>query len=142
MQTRSRKLRLGPILVDRLKIANRLNDHRPPELTPLNVFVQVNAQGEATKSGVAPEQALELAKHVETLPRLRFCGLMSIPKPETEFDRQRQGFRQLSCIADTIVEAGIECPYLSMGMTADLEAAVAEGATHVRVGTAIFGARS
>ncbi|MEA3291584.1 MAG: YggS family pyridoxal phosphate-dependent enzyme [Pseudomonadota bacterium] len=127
--------------VDRLKIARRLSDHRTPERGPLNVFLQVNLQGEAGKSGVSPADAPNLAQVVTELPNLRLCGLMAIPKLETEFDRQRAAFGELRKLLEELNRRGIDADGLSMGMTADLEAAIAEGATHVRIGTAIFGPR-
>ena len=126
--------------VDRLRIAERLSASRPATLPPLEVCVQVNISGEATKSGVAPEEAPALARHVAALPRLRLRGFMGIAEPTEHVDRQRAQFR----IARDCLERcrGLDLDTLSMGMSGDLEAAIAEGATIVRVGTAIFGARS
>jgi pyridoxal phosphate enzyme (YggS family) len=127
--------------VDRQKIARRLSDSRPASLPPLNVCVQVNASGEATKSGVAPSEALVLASAVARLPRLALRGVMGIPEPTDDVDRQRAQFRTLRACFDALRAAGLAVDTLSMGMSADLEAAIAEGATLVRVGTAIFGPR-
>lgn len=127
--------------VDRLKIAERLSTQRPEALPPLNVCIQVNISGEASKAGVAPEETLELARAVGALPRLRLRGLMAIPGPADDFEAQRAPFRRLRALFDALNAAGLACDTLSTGMSADLEAAIAEGATIVRVGTAIFGQR-
>jgi pyridoxal phosphate enzyme (YggS family) len=127
--------------VERLKIAQRLSEQRPPELAPLNICLQVNISGEASKSGVAAEELLELAQHVAQLPRLRLRGLMAIPEPETDVSRQRAAFAQLRALAEALRAKGIALDTLSMGMSSDLGSAVAEGATIVRIGSAIFGAR-
>lgn len=127
--------------VDRLKIAERLSAQRPDGLPPLNVCLQVNASGEASKSGVAPGEALELARAVAALPRLRLRGLMSIPEPAGDIDAQRAPHRLLHALFEQLRAEGLALDTLSMGMSGDLEAAVIEGATIVRVGTAIFGAR-
>ena len=129
--------------VDRLKIAKRLSNLRPTTTAPLNVLLQVNLQGESTKSGIVPGELTSLASAVRELPNLRLRGLMAIPVPESSFERQRKVFRKLKELQNEINQAldlTLDC--LSMGMTDDLEAAVAEGATHVRVGTAIFGPRN
>jgi len=128
--------------VDRLKIAERLSAARPDRLPPLNVCIQVNIGDEATKSGAAPGGALALARATAALPRLRLRGLMAIPPASQDYARQRRYFAQLRELKDAIMAAGIALDTLSMGMSADLEAAIAEGATLVRVGTAIFGART
>lgn len=128
--------------VDRLKIAQRLSALRPDDRPPLDVLVQVNISGEATKSGCAPGQAIPLARAVAGLPRLRLTGFMGIAEPTSDVAVQRAQFARLRHIRDEARAAGLNVPVLSMGMTADLEAAIAEGATEVRVGTAIFGARS
>ena len=128
--------------VDRAKIARRLCDLRPAGTKPINIFIQLNLQNEATKSGVLPEELGALVDEVRNLPNLRLRGLMAIPAPETLFDRQRTTFarlRELLQATNREHKTNMDC--LSMGMTDDLEAAVAEGATHVRVGTAIFGLR-
>lgn len=127
--------------VDRQKIAQRLSDARPAGLGPLQVCLQVNVSGEASKGGIAPEAALELAQSVAGLPRLRLRGLMAIPEPTEDTGLQRARFRRLRELRDQIAARGIPLDTLSMGMSADMEAAIAEGATMVRIGTAIFGAR-
>jgi PLP dependent protein len=127
--------------VDRLKIAARLSEQRPDTLPPLNVCLQVNVSGEASKSGCGPEEALGLAQAVATLPRLRLRGLMAIPEPTDDAALQRAGFARLRQVRDQINAAGLSLDTLSMGMSHDLESAIAEGATIVRVGTAIFGER-
>jgi PLP dependent protein len=127
--------------IDRLKVAQRLSAQRPAQLPPLNVCVQVNMSGEASKSGVLPAQALPLAREVAALPRLALRGLMSIPEPAVGFEAQRAPHRRLRELLDTLRRSGLALDTLSMGMSADLEAAIAEGATIVRVGSAIFGER-
>lgn len=127
--------------VDRLKIAQRLSLQRPASASPLSVCIEVNASGEPTKSGVAPEAALALALEVARLPRLRLRGIMGIPEATADTDRLRGQFRVLRGCFDACRSAGLALDTLSMGMSADLEMAIAEGATQVRVGTAIFGAR-
>ena len=127
--------------VDRMKLAQRLSDLRPPELAPLQVCLQVNISGEDSKSGVAPEAALALAREVAALPRLRLRGLMAIPEPAGDLAAQREPHRALRKLLEAMNAEGLGLDTLSMGMSADLEAAVAEGATWVRVGTAIFGSR-
>jgi len=127
--------------LDRLKIAQRLSEQRPAELPALQVCIQVNISGEATKAGLLPGQVADLAQAVAKLPRLRLRGLMAIPEPAGDFEAQRVPHRALNILRERLQEQGLELDTLSMGMTADLEAAIAEGATLVRVGTAIFGAR-
>ena len=127
--------------VDRLKIAERLAAARPAGRPPLDVLVQVNVSGEVTKSGVSPPQAVGLAQAVAGLPRLRLRGIMGIPAPDDDAARQRAAFAALRACFDACRAAGLAVDTLSMGMSADLEAAIAEGSTQVRVGTAIFGAR-
>ena len=127
--------------VDRLPIAERLAAARPDTLPPLNVCVQVNISGETSKSGVAPAAAVPLARSVGQLPRLRLRGLMGIAEATADLSRQREQFRRLRQCFDACRAAGLAVDTLSMGMSADLEAAIAEGATLVRVGSAIFGAR-
>jgi pyridoxal phosphate enzyme (YggS family) len=127
--------------VDREKIARRLSDARPAALAPLQVCLQVNVSGETSKSGVEPDAVLALAEVVATLPRLQLRGLMAIPEPTPDVGLQRARFRALRELRDDIVRKGIALDTLSMGMSADMEAAIAEGATLVRIGTAIFGAR-
>ena len=127
--------------VDRLKIAQRLSEQRPPHLPPLQVCIQVNVDGGPTKSGVAPEAALALAQAVTALPRLRLRGLMCIPEPAADFAAACEVLTRARDLFDTLNAAGLTLDTLSMGMSADLEAAVASGSTLVRVGSAIFGAR-
>lgn len=127
--------------VDREKIARRLSDLRPQALPPLNVLIQLNVSGEATKSGAAPEDAPALARAVSALPRLRLRGLMAIPAPTDEAALQRARFVQVRRIYDELRAQGLPLDTLSMGMSDDLEAAIVEGSTMVRVGTAVFGAR-
>jgi pyridoxal phosphate enzyme (YggS family) len=127
--------------VDRLRIAQRLSEQRPLSLPPLSICLQVNLSGEASKSGVAPDELPALAASVAGLPRLRLRGLMSIPEPVDGFDAQRRPHRRLRELLEALNRQGLALDTLSMGMSADLEAAIAEGATIVRVGSAIFGAR-
>jgi PLP dependent protein len=129
--------------VDRLKIAERLAEQRPAWLPPLNLCLQVNVSGEASKSGVVPAELPALAAAVAALPagRVRLAGLMSIPAPTADAAEQRAAHRRLRQLQQQLQAQGLVVPTLSMGMSADLEAAVAEGSTVVRVGTAIFGAR-
>jgi pyridoxal phosphate enzyme (YggS family) len=127
--------------VDRLKIAERLSAQRPAELPPLNVCVQVNVSGEASKSGIAPEQAKALARAVAALPRLTLRGLMCIPEPTDDNARLAAQFGVLHTLYEQLRAEGLALDTLSMGMSADLEQAIAAGATIVRVGSAIFGAR-
>ncbi|MFM0718766.1 YggS family pyridoxal phosphate-dependent enzyme [Paraburkholderia strydomiana] len=127
--------------VDRLKIAQRLSEQRPDHLPPLNVCLQVNVSGEASKSGVGIAEAVEVAQEISALPKLNLRGLMSIPEPAGDIDAQRAPHRQLRELFERLRDDGLELDTLSMGMSSDLEAAVLEGATIVRVGTAIFGAR-
>jgi hypothetical protein len=126
--------------VDRLKIAERLSEQRPDGLPPLNVCIQVNVSGEASKGGVAWHELTELAEAVARLPRLRLRGLMAVPAPEGDPVRQRAPFHALRQAFEGLQRLGLDT--LSMGMSDDLEAAIAEGATLVRIGTALFGSRS
>ncbi|MEW6705340.1 MAG: YggS family pyridoxal phosphate-dependent enzyme [Pseudomonadota bacterium] len=128
--------------LDRLKIAQRLSQQRPAHLPPLQVCLQVNVSGEPSKAGVAPGDVAPLALQVAALPRLRLRGLMAIPEPAVDFETQRQPHRALRALLLRLQAEGLALDTLSMGMSADLEAAVAEGATIVRVGTAIFGGRA
>jgi len=127
--------------VDRLKIAQRLSEQRPEELGPLNICLQVNISAEASKSGLTPEELPEVAAQVAQLPRLRLRGLMAIPAPSDDMKQQRAAFAAVRGLYEQLRTGGLPLDTLSMGMSADLEAAVAEGATIVRVGSAIFGAR-
>lgn len=127
--------------VDRLKIAQRLSEQRAPQQPPLQVCIQVNIDGGPAKSGVAPDEALALAREVAQLPRLRLRGLMTIPEPAADFAGQLAVHREARALFDRLRAAGLPLDTLSMGMTADLEAAIQAGSTLVRVGTAIFGAR-
>lgn len=127
--------------IDRLKIAERLSAQRDPARPPLNVCLQVNVSGEASKSGVAPDAVPALAEAVAGLPGLRLRGLMAIPEPTDDAALLRRRFAGLREQRDALNAAGLALDTLSMGMSHDLEAAIAEGATIVRVGTAIFGAR-
>jgi PLP dependent protein len=127
--------------IDRLRIAERLSAARPPSLPPQNVCVQVNISAEATKSGVAPEEAVALAREVARLPRLALRGLMGIAAPSPAIATRLAQYRILRTLLDACRESGLDVDTLSMGMSDDLEAAIAEGATIVRVGTAIFGPR-
>jgi hypothetical protein len=128
--------------IDRLKIARRLHDQRPAILAPLAVCVEVNVSGETSKSGVAPPELPALLEAVAALPRLRLRGLMTLPAPTPDLDAQRAQFRRLAELMHAANARGHALDTLSMGTTADLEAAIAEGATLVRIGTAIFGPRA
>ena len=129
--------------IDRLKIAQRLAEQRPPALAPLQVCLQVNISGEASKGGVAASELPALAAAVAALPRERLVlrGLMAIPEPTADMAAMRRPHRALRELFETLCSQGLALDTLSMGMSADLEAAIAEGATVVRVGSAIFGAR-
>lgn len=129
--------------VDRLKIAQRLNNQRPEDLPPLNICLQINISNEASKSGIKPEELAELVKSISQLPRLKLRGLMAIPAPESDAEKQKEPFRVLAKLLKNINETQrLDMDTLSMGMTDDLEAAIAEGSTMVRIGTALFGARN
>jgi len=130
--------------VDRLKIAQRLNEQRPPHLSPLQLCLQVNVDGGANKSGVTPDELMALIQEVIKLPRLRLRGLMTIPEPTIDFATACAVHSEAKALFDKVNSAGLlmePMDTLSMGMTADLEAAIASGSTMVRVGTAIFGGR-
>ncbi|TMS56494.1 YggS family pyridoxal phosphate-dependent enzyme [Imbroritus primus] len=127
--------------IDRLKLAQRLSEQRPAGLQPLQVCIQVNISGEATKGGVEPAEVLPLAQAIAPLPNLRLRGLMAVPAPSDDPAEQRRAFAALRHTLDTLRTGGLAVDTLSMGMSADLESAIAEGATIVRIGTAIFGAR-
>jgi PLP dependent protein len=128
--------------VDRLKIAQRLAEQRPAHLPPLQVCLQVNISGEPSKSGLQADEVAEVALAVAALPRLRLRGLMAIPEPAADLAAQRAAHRALHALLATLQGRGLALDTLSIGMSADLEAAVAEGATIVRIGSAIFGARA
>ncbi len=128
--------------IDRLTIARRLSEQRPESLEPLNICLQVNVSGEATKAGTTLDELPELARAVARLPRLRLRGLMTLPAPTPDFNTQRSAFHKLHQAYHELDAQGWHLDTLSMGMSDNLEAAIAEGATLVRVGTAIFGARA
>jgi pyridoxal phosphate enzyme (YggS family) len=128
--------------VDRLKIAQRLNEQRPADLPPLSVCIQVNIDGGPGKSGVPPQEALALAREIAQLPRLLLRGLMTIPEPVADFAAQVAVHRRARALFDELCGAGLTLDTLSLGMSADLEAAIQAGSTMVRVGTAIFGGRA
>ena len=127
--------------IDRERIARRLSEQRPQGMPPLDVLLQVNVSGEASKSGVAPREAPPLAKAVAAMPRLRLRGLMAVPEPTGDERAQRARFREVRELFETLQRQGLALDTLSMGMSADMEAAIAEGSTLVRIGTAIFGER-
>jgi pyridoxal phosphate enzyme (YggS family) len=128
--------------VDRLKIAQRLSEQRPADKPPLQVCLQVNIDGGANKSGVAPDDVLALAQQVATLPRLRLRGIMTIPEPAIDFVAACAVHARAKALFDTLKAAGLSLDTLSLGMSADLDAAIQSGSTMVRVGSAIFGARA
>jgi len=127
--------------VDRLKIARRLSQQRPDNLDPLNICLQINLSSEVSKSGVAPQQAAELLRGAAALPRIRVRGLMAIPAPTDDQAQQRKNFAELRELLETLQQDLPTLDTLSMGMSADLESAIAEGATIVRIGTDLFGTR-
>ena len=133
--------------VDRLKIAQRLSDNRPDDMHPLSICLQVNISGEDTKSGISPDELNSLAHEIVKLPKIKLRGLMVIPAPEDDFIKQREVFAKVAKLKDDLQKSlkqnhpEIELDTLSMGMSNDIEAAIAEGATMVRVGNAIFGQR-
>lgn len=122
-------------------IAKRLNDQRPTHLPPLNICIEVNMNDENTKTGATPENVLSLACYCLTLPCLRLRGLMAIPRPQDDFQQQRQSFHQLHSLYQSLLQQGLALDTLSMGMSQDFEAAIAEGSTMVRIGTGLFGER-
>ncbi len=134
--------------IDRLKIAQRLNDQRPSGLAPLNVCVQVNISGESSKSGVDPNEVVDLCIAISQMPHLRLRGLMSIPEPTDDEAQQKADHHQLFSIYNTLKQnpslqtASVQLDTVSMGMSSDMSAAIAEGSTMVRIGTAIFGKRT
>jgi len=127
--------------LERERIARRLDEQRPPGAPPLNVCIEVNVSGEASKSGLAPEEVARFAGALRAYSRLKLRGLMTIPAPAEGLAAQRRALRPLARLQNELLESGFDVDTLSMGMTDDLEAAIAEGATLVRVGTAIFGPR-
>jgi pyridoxal phosphate enzyme (YggS family) len=127
--------------VDRLKIAQRLSEQRPPQLEPLQVCIQVNVDGGVSKGGVLPDEALALAREIARLPRLKLRGLMTIPEPAPDFDSACAVHRQTLALFNALRRDGLDLDTLSMGMSGDLEAAIHCGSTLVRVGSAIFGTR-
>jgi pyridoxal phosphate enzyme (YggS family) len=127
--------------VDRLKVAQRLSQQRPAQLPPLNICLQVNISQEPTKAGVGLARLAELAERSATLPRLKLRGLMAIPRAQQDFELQRRGFAALRLALEGLNRHGFGLDTLSMGMSQDMTAAVAEGATLVRIGTAVFGPR-
>ena len=128
--------------IDRLKIARRLSEQRPDKLPPLNVCLQVNVNQEASKSGVSLREVEALAELIVSLPNLKLRGLMAIPESTSDVEQQRANFALLANAQATLNEAGYQLDTLSMGMSGDMDAAIAEGSTIVRIGTAIFGRRS
>ncbi len=128
--------------VDRLKIAERLNNQRPLQLPPLNICLQVNISGESSKSGVAPDDVLALATHLKSLKKLNLRGLMTIPQATFDKSKQQKQFNRMRILFDQCRMEGLQLDSLSMGMSSDYPAAIAEGATMIRIGTAIFGPRT
>lgn len=128
--------------VDRIKIARRLSALRPPQMPDLNICIQINTSQESSKSGASGSDLMTLAKAVAVLPGLRLRGLMALPAPTFDFTEQREGFRSIRNYFDQLISAGHDVDTLSMGTTNDMEAAIAEGSTMVRIGTAIFGPRT
>ena len=128
--------------IERIKIAQRLSDQRPATLAPLNVCIQVNIDHESSKAGIDLADVPELAQAITGLPGIRLRGLMAIPAPRQDFDQQREVFAGLAAALVDLQQRGIDCDTLSMGMTQDMEAAIAAGSTLIRIGTAIFGERS
>ncbi|RLA02881.1 MAG: YggS family pyridoxal phosphate-dependent enzyme [Gammaproteobacteria bacterium] len=128
--------------VDRLKIARRLSQQRPENLSPLNICLQVNISAEVSKSGLSPEELPELLEQIHQLPGIKLRGLMCIPAKTDSFDEQRAAFHQMKLLYQQLQKQFSNLDTLSMGMSADLEAAIAEGSTIVRVGTDIFGTRN
>jgi pyridoxal phosphate enzyme (YggS family) len=128
--------------IDRARIARRLSDQRPAGMAPLNVCIQVNIDHEDSKAGIDLAEVAELAAEIHRLPGIRLRGLMTIPAPRESFAEQRKAFSLLGAELASLRQQGIDCDTLSMGMTQDMEAAIAEGSTLVRIGTAIFGERN
>lgn len=123
-------------------MANRLNEHRPSKLSSLNICIEVNISNDPNKSGVAPDKVLALAHHCMTLPKLKLRGLMCIPEQHTDIKKQREIFHEMFLLYKSLRQQGLPMDTLSMGMSGDMEAAIAEGSTMVRIGTALFGDRS
>ena len=128
--------------VDRIKIASRLNAARPPDMPPLNICIQVNIDAESSKSGVELDDVQQLAEQVLSFTRLKLRGIMGMPAPVDDFDTQRRAFMKLRQLQEQLIDSGFQLDTLSMGTTNDMRAAIAEGATIVRIGTALFGPRS
>jgi len=128
--------------VDRLKVARRLSEQRPDSKSPLNICIQVNVDQEQSKSGIGLDDIPELATQIAALPNIRLRGLMTIPAQRNDFESQRIPFARLRIALEQLNQRGFDCDTLSMGMTHDMAAAIAEGATLVRIGTAIFGERA
>ena len=128
--------------IDRIKIAQRLSDQRPDGMPPINACIQVNLDQEDSKAGIELDAVAELAGQMADLPGLRLRGLMTIPAPRTELTEQRQAFARLGQSLAQLQQQGIDCDTLSMGMTQDMQAAILEGSTLIRIGTAIFGERA
>jgi pyridoxal phosphate enzyme (YggS family) len=127
--------------VDRLKIAQRLSEQRPQSMPALNVCIQVNIDHEASKAGIEPGEIITLAEVIAGLPRIKLRGLMAIPAQRCDFESQREPFAKLKQALHDLQQRGLECDTLSMGMSHDMQAAIAEGSTLLRIGTAIFGER-
>lgn len=127
--------------IDRIKIAQRLNDQRPDDLPRLNICIQVNISKESSKSGIFPEDVVTFAKEIANMPKLNLRGLMVIPAAESDLAKQRKAFAKTAKLLAELNQQGFKLDTLSMGMSGDMEAAIAEGATIVRIGTAIFGKR-
>ncbi len=128
--------------IDSLKQAQRLSTYRPPQLPPLNLCLQVNTSGESSKGGLSPDQIMALATEVSALPNLKLRGLMALPAPSDDLIQQHQPFQLLAQLLDELQQKLPDLDTLSMGMSSDLEAAIAEGATIIRIGTALFGQRA
>lgn len=127
--------------IDKVKHARRLSEQRPNSLSPLNICIQVNLSGEESKGGFKPEDTEAAAREIATLPGIALRGLMTLPAPIDDFEEQRTPFRRLRELMESLQKGGLKLDTLSMGMSHDLEAAIAEGSTIVRIGTALFGAR-
>lgn len=127
--------------VDRIKVAERLSDQRPAELAPLNICIQINISNESSKSGIGIEALQTLAAAIVELPRIRLRGLMAIPAPSSDKNEQYQAFNAVAEVQQWLISQGFALDALSMGMSDDMEMAIKAGATHVRIGTAIFGHR-